>query len=61
MDKFWMVWGPTFGSPEVRHLTLNAAKVEAARLAVKHPGYGFIILESLGHYKKEEIIWTQYV
>ena len=57
MNKFWMVWGPNFKLPEVRHLTRTAADAEAARLAMKHPGWGFIVLESIGHYKKDDPLW----
>ncbi len=57
MNKFWMVWGPSFANPEVQHGTLSMAQTEAARLAKKYPGENFIILESLGHYRKSEIFW----
>lgn len=47
-DKFWMVWSPQGRDPTYRHLTLAAAKAEAARLARANPMSQFCVLECVG-------------
>ncbi len=47
-DKFWMVWSPQGREPTYRHLTLAAAKTEAARLARLNPNSQFCVLECVG-------------
>jgi hypothetical protein len=47
MQKFWMIHGDGCPKPTHRHATLEAALVEARRLAAQHPGRGFIVLEAI--------------
>ncbi len=42
-DREWMVWGD--GLPKVRHTSHGKALAEAHRLAKKHPGQEFVLLE----------------
>lgn len=54
MNKFWMVIRhvaaavqPEALKPEVKHFDMGAAVAEAKRLAAKHPGETFAILETV--------------
>jgi len=46
-NKFWMVWKINGASPNQKHETAEAAKAEASRLAEKHPGERFVVLQSM--------------
>jgi hypothetical protein len=46
-NKFWMVWKIGGTSPSVQHETAEAAKAEASRLAEKHPGERFVVLQAM--------------
>ncbi len=46
---FWMVWSPRGGLPVVRHVSLAKAAAEALRLAEKHHGRHFYVLEEAGY------------
>jgi len=48
VEKFWMIWNPGNMQPRVQHESLESAKLEAERLARKHPGEDYIVLESVG-------------
>lgn len=56
MRKFWMVYrlGHNQG-PEKQHVSEEAARFEAKRLAVKHPGETFVVLEAIGTFSTEAI------
>ena len=60
MNKFWLVWSPKMGVPITRHNSDDSASKDAARLAVKHPGEIFNVLESVGHYIKQEVYWQEH-
>lgn len=45
--KFWLVWREGGGCPTFSHDNLLAARMEANRLAGKHPGDRFIVLEAI--------------
>lgn len=47
--KFWLVWNPSGGAPNVTHLNESDATTEAKRLAEKFPGKKFVVLESTHH------------
>ncbi len=57
MDKFWKVQRPG-GLNAIRYSTLGEAQEEAKRLSIQHPGTDFIVLESIGHFRKENPVWT---
>lgn len=44
--KFWLVWGIGKPAPTVRHPNPMVAEAEAKRLALKHPGTMFVVMES---------------
>lgn len=46
MKKFWLVWNPNNRWPIVRHMSHLEACLEAKRLAQKHAGETFIVMES---------------
>lgn len=48
IEPFYVVWNPARGLPRYRHDTLDAAKAEAERLANKHPGEEFFVLDVRG-------------
>lgn len=43
---FYMVYSPEGGAPTMQHYSYSDAKQEAERLARKHPGRQFYLLES---------------
>ena len=45
--KFWMVYNPNGSKPTASHATEEIAEAEAKRLATKHPGERFVVLESM--------------
>ena len=48
MDKqFWMVWCVNGRAPQQKHLHQSTAIIEAERLATKHPGDVFAVLEAI--------------
>jgi hypothetical protein len=47
----YMVWNPDRRLPKKVHGTETEARVEASRLAAKHPGETFIVLTSIGAYR----------
>lgn len=49
--KFWLVWNREGSRPIVKHPTADAAHKEAERLASQFDG-AFVVLESIGEYKK---------
>lgn len=44
---FWFVWSDNGEIPHFKHSRLSNAEDEARRLALKHPGNLFIVLESI--------------
>lgn len=44
--KFWLVWGIGKSVPTVQHPNPLIAETEAKRLALKHPGTMFVVMES---------------
>lgn len=44
---FFMVWNKEGKHPRVTHKTYKVAEAEAARLAAKHPGRKFIVLQAV--------------
>lgn len=48
-EKFWVVWAPRHGKPQVRHNSLFAAKKEAARLSDHAKGLHFYVLEMVDY------------
>jgi hypothetical protein len=46
-NKFWLVW-KIHGAPSTaQHQTAEIAKAEASRLAEKHPGERFVVLQAM--------------
>lgn len=52
-SSFWMVWRTNGGVPTKKHRTLEAAEVEATRLAECTPGVRFFVLEALSFFERE--------
>jgi len=46
-NKFWMVWKIHGASSTAQHQTKEIAKAEASRLAEKHPGERFVVLQAM--------------
>lgn len=46
IPKFWMVYREDSSAPRVKHSSLADAANEARRLAKKHPGKAFFVLEA---------------
>lgn len=46
-NHFWLVWRENDRNPTFVHKTKESAVEEAKRLAVKHPGSAFYIMQSL--------------
>lgn len=44
---FWMVWTKTGHMPRYFHHSREGAETEARRLALRHPGLRFIVLEAV--------------
>lgn len=47
MKKYWMIHNPTGGVPTKEHKTIEAARIEAVRLANIHAADKFVILEAI--------------
>lgn len=54
ITKFWMVYGIGQLSPTYQHYSFLQASDEAKRLAEKHPGIKFVVLEALEAFKAEK-------
>jgi hypothetical protein len=59
MDKFWMVYGGYLSDPVFKHESEQDARTEAERLARKHPGNKFYILEVIAMCQLKEFEWTE--
>ena len=46
--RYWLVHNPNRGAPNKQHITLDAARAEAERLAGLHPGESIYVLEVVG-------------
>ena len=46
-DTFFYVWRLYGGGPTKKHTTLESAKAEANRLALKSPGAKFVVFRSV--------------
>lgn len=51
-ERFWVVWSPERGCPTRKHETQKEAITEAERLAEKHKGFKFHVLEHIGFAQK---------
>lgn len=58
-DRFWFVWRNEGGYPFVRHPTETAAYAEANRLAMRHPGSDFYVLEAVGRVRGSISVETE--
>jgi len=47
-EQFFVVWNPAHGLPRHQHMTEEAAKNEAMRLASHNPGQDFYVLACVG-------------
>lgn len=52
-DRYWMVHNPINRDPQVKHLTKSSAETEASRLASKHIGETFFVLEAINAFQVE--------
>lgn len=48
ITRFWTVWNPDRGAPNKKHKTFEAARRESERLAHKHPGLCYYVMECRG-------------
>ena len=53
IDQFWMI-ASNRGPSAARSHSLEEAEAEATRLAKKHPGESFIVLEAVSEFKTQE-------
>lgn len=60
MNKFYMVWVEGKPTPTKKHDSFESAKTEAERIASKQPGDKAIILESVGHYEKQDVAYIRH-
>ncbi len=58
-QPFWVVWCDCGGVPTVKHITVEAARAEAERLARTNPGHRFHVLAALGHCSFNAVNWTE--
>lgn len=54
-DTFWIVWGEGKGTPTFKHMTFEAAKTEAKRLARNNPDRHFHVMERKGTAVKNDV------
>ena len=57
MEQFWMVWNEWGQAPTVKHLSPEAAREEAARLARANPGQSFHVLSLVVTCQIQDIVW----
>lgn len=57
-DKFWMVVGKEPAS--VRHNSRELADAEAERLARRHPGQVFTVVEAIASVVKGDVTWMSH-
>lgn len=55
VNRFWMVLNLAGEAPTYRHRSFDAARAEAERLAQKHPGQIFVVLEPVTAIVKRDI------
>jgi hypothetical protein len=58
-QPFWMVWNERGHAPTHKHITVEAARAEAERLARTNPGHTFHVLAALGHCSYNAVNWTE--
>ncbi|MDX9896338.1 MAG: hypothetical protein RBS34_12870 [Desulfofustis sp.] len=56
-NTFWLVWNPNGRQPLVRHPTEEVARREAERLARKHPGDTFYVLQAMDVCWLQDVAW----
>jgi len=61
MKKFWMVWAEGNRSPAIKHRSELEARSEAERLARKHPGHIFHLLEATDSCRATDIVWENQI
>lgn len=57
-ETFWLVWNPRNRPPLVRHPTELVARAEAERLARKHPGDTFYVLQAIDACWLTDVAWA---
>lgn len=53
---FWLVWCPKNGSPMRMHTSRIETGFEAERLAAKHPGSDFFVLQTLSASRTKSVV-----
>lgn len=53
-QAFFMVWAEASGKIVMRHPTYEGARIEAERLAIKHPGNRFFLMVALANVEAVE-------
>jgi len=59
MNRFWLVWCENGGPPTVKHTDIASAECEAERLARKHRGTTFVVLEALASVNVTDVHWER--
>jgi hypothetical protein len=60
MKPFWMVLADSSSSTVYRHASASAARTEAERLALLHPGIKFHVLQQIGMAEAQRpVTWTE--
>lgn len=57
--EFWLVWNERRDIPTYKHLSAEAAKLEAHRLARQSPGDEFHVLCLIGTVKRVDVEWIE--
>lgn len=58
---FYLVWNPAGRTPQFKHESITAARIEAERLARVYPGLEFYVLEPTHRMVRADVTVTQYV
>lgn len=58
---FWLVWNPAGHVPRFEHSTYEAARAEAERLCLRHPGQVFYVLAPVAKGVKQDVVWEHLI
>lgn len=56
---FWLIWNEQASAPKSKHWSLQEARIEAQRLAQKHPNTHFHVLALTGTCAYQALVWSE--